>query len=137
MVTSFANFIQIHVKNYEVLERETENILAAFQFACEQHLWTELIKGINAFAPFLQSRGAYSLAETYLTQAQQVAIALEDNTNLTVTYLHLGRIADLRGHYDKAEQFYREGLTLARTIDQRETMILFLALWCDVRLKER
>lgn len=73
--------------------------------------------------PFLQSRGAYSIAETYLTQAQQATTALEDNANLTVTYLHLGRIADLSGDYDKAEQFYREGLRLARAVEQRGTFL--------------
>ncbi|HEU5230098.1 MAG TPA: tetratricopeptide repeat protein [Ktedonobacteraceae bacterium] len=136
MVTFFANLVQRYAKNYEVLERETENILAAFQFACDQQMWTELIRGINAFVPFLQSRGAYSIAERYLTQAQQVAMTLGDNANLAVTYLHLGRIADLSGAYDKADQFYREGLTLARAVDQRETMSLLLAYWGEMLLNQ-
>ncbi|HLG65533.1 MAG TPA: tetratricopeptide repeat protein [Ktedonosporobacter sp.] len=136
MVIFFVNFVQTHRENYEALERETENILADFQLACNQQLWTELIKGINAFVPFLQSRGAYSIAETYLTQAQQAAIALEDNTNLAVTYLHLGRIADLSGDYEKAEQFYQEGLNLARTVGQRETMSLLLAYWGEMLLNQ-
>jgi len=134
MVTFFVNFVQTHREDYEALERETENILAAFQLACNKQLWAELIKGINAFVPFLQSRGVYSIAETYLTQAREAAIALGDNTHLTVTYLHLGRIADLSGDYDKAEQFYQEGLKLAHDIDQRKTMSLLLAYWGEMLL---
>src|SRR5581483_8808855 len=136
MVTFFTDFVQTHAKEYEILERETENILAAFQLACNQQMWAELIRGINAFVPFLQSRGAYSIAERYLIQAQQAATALGDNANLTVTYLHLGRIAELSGDYDKADQFYREGLTLARAIDRRETMSLLLAYWGEMLLNQ-
>jgi tetratricopeptide (TPR) repeat protein len=66
-------------------------------------------------APFLEARGLYAIAETHLKRAQQGLLSPPDNDQIALTWLHLGRIAELRGDLRIAERLYEQGLAIART----------------------
>ena len=126
MVSFFNAFVETHKTNYDILECEIDNVFAALQIAYEHNMSEALIRGVVAFAPYLEVRGLYFIAETHLKRARQVALATSDNAGLALTLLYLGRIAERRGVLSQAEQFYQEGLALAREIGDREMMCLYI-----------
>ncbi|HNC98543.1 MAG TPA: NB-ARC domain-containing protein, partial [Myxococcota bacterium] len=97
------------------LDPEAENILAALRHAHTYHLEDDLIRGANAFCPYLETRGLYTLAELHLTRAETAARTLSNPESLLVTLNNLGRMAQRRGDYPRAETCYREALFLARS----------------------
>jgi len=78
MVEYLISYVERHQTDYDALEQETQNVLAALQLAFERGMHTALIRGARAFSPFLQSRGVYELAETHLRRAEQAARSLGD-----------------------------------------------------------
>ncbi|MBV9616371.1 MAG: helix-turn-helix domain-containing protein [Ktedonobacteraceae bacterium] len=54
-VMYFVDYIEKYKRNYEALNLEFENILAALQVADEQNMHTELIRGVNALSAFLHT----------------------------------------------------------------------------------
>ena len=61
LVAYVADYTEVHKKDYEQLELESNTIRAALDIAFEQGKQPELIRIICAFAPFLILRGSYSL----------------------------------------------------------------------------
>src|SRR5262249_27676901 len=59
LVAYVTTFVEQHRKDYEILEGESNNILAALDAAVELARYAELISAACAFAPFLLSRGLY------------------------------------------------------------------------------
>lgn len=97
------------------IELDAENILAALRHAHARHLHDELIRGANAFCPFLEARGLYALAEQHLARAEAAARAHPNPEQLLPTLNNLGRVAQRRGDYTRAESCYREALPLSQT----------------------
>lgn len=98
------------------LEQDMANIFAALEAAFRYGLDAELVRGINAFAPFLFARGLHVQAEPHLKRAQQLASSLHDTLGLTDTLYHLSEAVEKQGSYAQAEAYLREGLTLARQL---------------------
>jgi transcriptional regulator with XRE-family HTH domain/tetratricopeptide (TPR) repeat protein len=119
MVAFFNAFIESNKTNYHMLEGEMDNVLAALQIAYEHKMSEALIRGVVTFAPYLEVRGLYSIAETHLKRARQVALATSDNAGLALTLLHLGRIAERRGNFWQAERYLQESLARAREMGHR------------------
>ncbi|MCB9135054.1 MAG: tetratricopeptide repeat protein [Anaerolineales bacterium] len=94
------------------LEPDAENLLAALTLADTLPLPDDLIRGANAFCPYLETRGLYTLAEHHLTRAEAVARQSPDSEPLLATLNNLGRIAQRQGNYPRAEACYREALAL-------------------------
>ena len=115
-----ADYVVAHVKDYEALEQESSTIFAALEAASRHERQADLVRCITAFAWFLQARGLYSQAETYLTQAERAARLLQDSAGLATALLHLGRIRFNQSDYDQAEATLREGLIFARQSGDRE-----------------
>jgi len=134
MVSFFTLFLATHATDYNALERETDNILAAFQIAYERKMSEQLLRGVVTFALYLEVRGHYSIAETQLVRARQAALDAADQAGLAFTLLHLGRIAERRGVLNQAEQLYSEGLTVARQSQLRTTLVDLLANLSEVVL---
>ncbi len=126
-VTYFTQFVEAHEKDYAALENECDTILAALDVAFAHGMEEAYVNGINLFAFFLCMRGLYSLAESRLQRAHQVATALDDMRGATVALLHLGEIAEKRGDYPLAEVHFQNGLTLAYRSNRREYIALLLA----------
>jgi len=92
MVEYFINYVGTHQTDYEALEQETGNVLAALQVAYEQSIHIALIQGAITFSPFLRARGLYELAEIHLKRAEQIARSLGDTANLARMLYYLEEI---------------------------------------------
>lgn len=126
MVKYFSDYVEAHALDFDALERETDNMLAALQIASKRELQADLVRGVNAFSHFLQTRGLYTLAEAQLKLAEQAARSLNDGFGLTAALLNLGRIGERRGDYVQAEVYYQEGLSLARQFELPERISALL-----------
>lgn len=127
-------YLEQHESDYASIERESGNLLAALQEACDRGMHESLLRGVNAFAPFWEARGLYDVAEAYLSQAHVAATALGDTLGLARTQLHLGRIAERRGDLQQADDLYREGFAAAQAAGHHETMSALLAHRGEVAL---
>ncbi|OLE31152.1 MAG: hypothetical protein AUG45_13945 [Ktedonobacter sp. 13_1_20CM_3_54_15] len=126
LITYVFSFVEAHKKDYELLGLEFNIILAALAVAQQIEKPAELVRGVNAFAPFLILRGLYDLADQQLQQALNAAKALNDRYGMTSSLLHLGEVAQKQGNYDQAVTFYHEGLRLAREIQDAERISALL-----------
>ncbi len=97
MVEYYTNFVEMHETDYEILELEASNVLAALQAAFERGMSALLIRGAIHFSVFLKARRLYELAETHLKRAELAARSVEDLANLSRILYHQEEIADLRG----------------------------------------
>lgn len=127
LITYITNLVEEHRKEYELLEIESSNILAALEDAAEQAKYNELTRATCAFAPYLLSRGLYFLAEIHLQRAYNAAIAQDDRYGIASTLLYLGEMAQKQGNYEQAEQYLQEGLEYARRIDDHDRICALLA----------
>ncbi|MEO6892635.1 MAG: tetratricopeptide repeat protein [Ktedonobacteraceae bacterium] len=122
LVAFFVAYMETYQHDYDALDLEADNLFTALQLAFEREMLEELVRGVHALTPFLQARGLYVSAELHLARAQQAATALHNQQGLALTWLHLGYCAQCQGNLARAEQLYREGLEVARYIDDRELM---------------
>jgi transcriptional regulator with XRE-family HTH domain len=137
MVEYFIRYVETHETDFDALERETSTILAALQVAFERGMSTLLIRGAIPFSLFLESRGLFELAETYLQRAEQAARSLGDLAIQVEVLYHQGRIADLRGNTARAETLMQKALTLARQIGYSHTVCAPLENEAGQRIKDR
>ncbi len=127
LIVYITDFVELHRKDYEILELESSNILAALEATVEQAKYADLTRIACAFAPFLLSRGLYQQAETHLQRAYNAAMAQNDHYGLASTLLYLGEMTWKRGDYGQAGQYLQEGLGYARGIDNHERICAILA----------
>jgi tetratricopeptide (TPR) repeat protein/transcriptional regulator with XRE-family HTH domain len=120
------SYVEAHKKDYELLELESNIILAALERAYELGKQTELVRGVIGFMPFLLVRGLYSVAQEYLQRAYEAVKTLEDRYSLTSVLLYLGQIALRQGNYARAEAHYQEGLNIAHQIGDAERISALL-----------
>lgn len=120
------DYVERHEKDYELLEGESAVILGALDAAYEHEYWTELVKGVCAFAPFLLMRGSYALAHTHLQRAHQAANILQDRDGILNTLLQIGEIAYRLGEYTLAHSTYQQGIELARSWNNRRYLCAHL-----------
>ena len=126
LVSYFTGYVEAHKKDYELLEMESNIILAALERAYELGRWPELVRCACAFAPFLLVRGIYATAEQHLQRAYDAAMVLGDSYGITTTLLYLGELAQKQGNYAQAETHLHEGLALARSMGDSERISALL-----------
>jgi tetratricopeptide (TPR) repeat protein/transcriptional regulator with XRE-family HTH domain len=126
LVTYFTSFAEVHKKDYELLEQESNIILAALETAYELGKWVALVRCACSFAPFLLLRGIYPVAKLHLQRAYDAAMVLGDSYGITTTLLYLGEVAQNQGNYAQAEIYWQEGLGLAREIGDSERICALL-----------
>src|SRR5256714_134762 len=126
LITYVFSYVEAHTTDYELLGLEFNIILAALAVAQQIEKPAELVRGVNAFAPFLILRGLYELADQQLQQALHAAKALKDRYGMTSSLLHLGEVDRNQGNYVQAVTFYHEGLRLAREIQDAERISALL-----------
>jgi len=127
LVYYMLEYIQAHEQDYDTLELETSNILAALDAAVVLEMSQVLLQSVIAFATFLLVRGRYSLADQYLQSALQAATTLEDPTGQMTVLRHLATFAQLRGDYPQAEHYGQLGLILARQLERIDEVSALLA----------
>lgn len=127
MITYMIRYIEIHKNDYQELEQEHTNILAALEEASRRGMDCEFVQGVNAFAPFLRIRGLYDEATQYLQRAYQVAQELGDSFEQMELLSYLGQNSELLSEYKQAERYLSKGLQMARQHEQTQYICLFLA----------
>jgi transcriptional regulator with XRE-family HTH domain len=83
MVAYYAAYVERHAQDFDALEQEASNVLAALQAAFERDMHALLLRAAIPFSAFLEARGWYELAETLRKQAVHAAHALDDLASLT------------------------------------------------------
>lgn len=136
MVSYFVNYVSEHEKDYDLLEQEINNLLAALDAADAQGMQSELLELTNTLYNFLEVRGLYTLAKSNLERAIQTARSCDDDIWLVASLLNLGRTEERFGNYTQAKSCYEEGLTLAKALGQDEkTSSLYYALGSLLRVQ--
>lgn len=94
MITYYVGYVERYEHDFDALEREANNVLAALQAAFERGLRSLLIRGSLPFAAFLEARGWRELAETTMRRAEQTARPLDDMASLARVLYHQEGIAE-------------------------------------------
>ncbi len=128
LITYVATYIDVHKKDYELLDLEQTTILATLELAHTHGKRAEFVRATTALAPFFLARAMYDEAGQYLQRAYEAAVALQDDYGVTGTLLYLGEIAQKQGSYVQAESHFQKGLHLARQIENRERISAILTL---------
>lgn len=113
LVAYCTEFVAAHQADFDVLDYEASNILAALQAAFNNRLAAPLLHGATALFSYLLARGQYATAEHVLTLAHDAAEALGDHDGQVDAALQLGISAKERGDYDRAEIYGQEAVALA------------------------
>lgn len=129
LASYYADFVETHAEDFDALDQESVNIDAALQAALEHQLHDDLVRGVNAFAHFLDTRGLFAQAENYLRHARDTATSAQDRTGLAATLLNSGVVMIRRGDYAQAETYLQEGLALARAIKHRGYLVGLLQVY--------
>ncbi|WP_201387620.1 helix-turn-helix domain-containing protein [Ktedonobacter sp. SOSP1-85] len=127
LVAYFIQFVTVQETDYELMELESNNILAALEAAATLGLHADFITLTHASMRFWVERGLYALAMTYLEKAREFAELEQDTPTLLRTLLHLGNVALKQGKYDQASQQLQQGLVLMQGDEDWE-------LTCDVQI---
>lgn len=107
-------YLQTYGQDYDALEQESPNLLAALDLALSLKQAQSLIQSVNALVPFMRVRGHFALAECLLQQTLQVSTELEDTEGRVSALRHLAAFAELRSDYPLAEDYAQQGLQLTR-----------------------
>jgi tetratricopeptide (TPR) repeat protein len=126
LIAYIVAYLEAHKKDYELLELEGATILAVLESAHKLQRYSELIRGVTAYTPFLLSRGLYAVAEQWLQRAHEVAVAQQDHRAIAGVLLYLGRIAQKQEDFAQAEIYLQDGLRLTRQLGDSECMSALL-----------
>ncbi len=125
LISYISELTEKQSQNYALLERESQNILAALDAAFEELRSHDLIRIACSIAPFLLARGNYHVAETHLQRARHAAL---DETDQLHILFYLGEILQRQSRYEEAERCFQEGLAIARRSGASDQITIFLAL---------
>jgi transcriptional regulator with XRE-family HTH domain/tetratricopeptide (TPR) repeat protein len=123
------SYVKAHQSDYELLDLEINNMLAAFDAAYQIGYYLELLQGLYALIHFLEVRGLHSLIVKRLQQAYTVARAINSSDDIIHIACYLGEIALTLGADIPVEDYLQEGLRLAKQAgDQRQICRLLAGL---------
>ena len=114
--------------NFQALDLEINNLLAALNAADTLHMSDALVQGVIALVPFMHIRGLYAQASYYLQLALRATTAIEDQIGCMTLLRHLAAFASLSGEYSQAEAYGQHGLALAQDLGQIKAECDFLAI---------
>lgn len=128
LVEYFAGYVEMHEEDYLQLDQERENVMAALQMAAALPLPVTLIHLVSNFFTFLELRGLYEPAETYLELA--VAAAQEPAYRSQLGYLLgcQGRLMYLKGKTNEAIRLLEAGISLLENSGQN-ALVVQLLIW--------
>ena len=126
MVGFFISYAEQHQADLNALDQETNNILAALQFAVDHTMHLFVVRGVIVVSAFLQARGLYQTLEALLQHAQQAARSLADQAGLATIIRQFGLIAEKQGDYERAQSAYLEALAAARQVGEPEQISTLL-----------
>ncbi len=117
----FTRLVVAQADNFQVLEIELDNLLAALDLAETGGQFSDFLQICQGLHLFLMNRGFYQLDEKQLQRAAGHARQLEDASALALTLSRLGLVKSRLGKYAEAQEILKEGVALARQL-QAETL---------------
>ncbi len=115
----FAGYVEQHQKDYDLLDMELPNVLAALEAASTFGQQESYVRGVNAFSHFLFTRGLHAHeAGAHIEQAVEAARSLRDDALFATALLHQGQSAYKRGQYARAEQCWQEARERANGVGE-------------------
>ena len=126
LITYVTHYVEAHKKDYELLEQESNIILAALEIAHTHNKKAELVQIACSFAPFLLLRSSNQQAERHLKRANTFALNLNDHYAIAETLLYLGEVAQKQGNLTQAATLFSEGLSVARQNNDNEKICALL-----------
>ncbi|WP_220198218.1 tetratricopeptide repeat protein [Ktedonospora formicarum] len=127
LVAYFLQLVTAQETDYERMEVESNNVLAALEAATTLGLHADFIQLTHASMRFWVERGLYALAMTHLEKAREFAEREQETPTLLRILLHLGNVALKQGKYDQASQQLQQGLVLMQGDEDWE-------LTCDMQI---
>ena len=121
----FAEYYSPNAKNYDLLEKEFENLLNAIEMAEGLGRWQELTELCIALADFFDVRGYWDEALRRNAQAQKAARRSKQTKHLPALNLAAGSIYLRRRQFTKAEAAFRSVLRYYR--DKRPNIDVAIA----------
>lgn len=103
---------------HDWMAQEQTNIVAALYLAAEQELNARCIQGVEAFHPFAENRGLYTLIDPLLALAVDRAQAQSDTAAAIRLLFKRSTIAIQQGDIAAGEQFVQVATMLARDLAQ-------------------
>ena len=120
LVSYMLSFLQEHERDDELVELEASNLVAALEAAITLRMPRELIALTLALVPFLERRGRYVLADQYLRQAYEAAVALGEPLSQLRLLEHLARVAGQRGELSLARRLGQESRASYETLGHHQ-----------------
>lgn len=114
MASCLIGYAEQHENDFDALQRELTNLVAALNITAEHTLFPLLVRGTNILFQFCSVRGLYELALNHLRHVMQVSKERDEPIVEAEMLMNLGRLALHRGSYEEAEAQFRQGLALAR-----------------------
>ena len=127
LVAYWTGFLVAHRYTPEAVAREMGHIEVAVQTAVKGKMIRPLRHMLDALMPTLLTRGAHTLAEIYLVQAQTALERAKDVNGQSWVLLRLGQLERERHHLETAESHLQAGLLLARRQNDGVLEAQFLA----------
>lgn len=93
----FVAFLSEHSQDFDAVEQETTNVLAALETARARGAERSLVRGVVAFAPYLETCGLYGDAAVLVRRAEHAALAAGDTAGLVALGPHKRRVMELHG----------------------------------------
>lgn len=127
LVDFYAGYVDRFRHDYDALERELDNILAAVEVARKERMVVAMIRTVTGLQVLLETKGLYDLAALHLEQAREVADSPGNNASLLATVLlYRSRLLRKQGEFTAARVTAEEGLELAQQIEDKHLTSAFL-----------
>lgn len=117
-VSYYIDFISRHESDFERLWIEQQPIISALELAQGLGMREDYLRGVIAFCDYLEAKGEYSLAISYLQVAETDARGRGDDEHLPEILLNLGRMTRNLGAYDLSKGYLTEALSIAQATDK-------------------
>jgi tetratricopeptide (TPR) repeat protein len=107
-------------ENYDALESEHGNLIAAVDWAYTAREWDLVKRFAMVIEPYLETRGYWKDADLLLERAIEANKELGDKSEMATSMHMLGILTEKAGDVDKAKELYRECLKIQRKLNDEE-----------------
>jgi tetratricopeptide (TPR) repeat protein len=116
-IAYFAKFVTENASDYQALDAELDNLLAALDMAENCALFGDFLQICQGLHLFLMNRGFYQLDEKQLQRAVGHARQSGNTASLAFLLSRLGLIKSRLGKYAEAQEILKEGMGLAQQLE--------------------
>lgn len=123
MATFFVTYTEKNIQNYQLIDQEYINIVAALEVAIKTRMDHIAKRGIDTFYFYLQDRGFYEKAKEILVEVQRLLEDTREPCMLGSVFLNLGRLTQRLGQYTQSKDYLNRALTLGKECNDWDLII--------------